>query len=60
VRFGGEHAQPLAAALVGQIPFTLMHVLGTTVFTILLSPALYHWVVQNAALEHHFALLKRI
>ena len=54
------NAQPLAAALVGQIPFTLMHVLGTTVFTILLSPALYHWVVQNAALEHHFALLKRI
>ncbi len=41
------HSQSLAVALVGQIPFTLMHVLGTVVFATLLSPALYHWVVQN-------------
>src|SRR3989344_2185851 len=43
--------QSLAVAFVGQIPFTLMHVLGTTVFATLLSPALYRWVVQNEAME---------
>ena len=53
-------AQPLAVALAGQIPFTLMHVLGTTVFAMLLSPALYRWVVQNTALEYPLVLLKRI
>ena len=44
-------AQPLAAALTGQIPFTLMHLLGTVVFATLLSPVLYHWVVRNEAIE---------
>jgi len=43
--------QPLLVALVGQIPFTLMHVLGTVVFTLALSPLLYRWVVRNDALE---------
>lgn len=47
-------AQPFAAALVGQIPFTLMHVLGTVVFSVLLSPALYRWVVQNERFEFSF------
>lgn len=45
------NAQPLAIAVAGQIPFTLMHVLGTVVFATLLSPALYHWVVRNESLE---------
>ena len=43
--------QPFAVALAGQIPFTLMHLLGTVVFATLLSPALYRWVVSNDALE---------
>jgi uncharacterized membrane protein len=43
--------QPLMVAVVGQIPFTLMHVLGTVLFTLALSPALYRWVVKNDALE---------
>lgn len=43
--------QPFMAALVGQIPFTLMHLLGTVVFTLALSPALYKWVVKNDKLE---------
>lgn len=47
-------AQPLAVALTGQIPFTLMHLLGTVVFSVLLSPALYHWVVQNEMFELSF------
>jgi len=40
-----------AIALIGQIPFTLMHLLGTVVFATLLSPVLYRWVVQNESVE---------
>jgi uncharacterized membrane protein len=43
--------QPFMVALTGQIPFTLMHLLGTIVFATLLSPALYRWVVANNSLE---------
>lgn len=43
--------QPLMAAAIGQIPFTLMHLLGTVVFTLALSPALLKWVVRNDTLE---------
>lgn len=43
--------QPLMAAAIGQIPFTLMHLAGTVVFTLALSPALMKWVVQNDTLE---------
>ncbi len=52
------NAQPLATALAGQIPFTLMHILGTVVFATLLSPALYHWVVRSEVLEFSY-LAKR-
>ncbi len=45
------NGQSFAVALVGQIPFTLMHVLGTVVFSVLLSPVLYRWVIQNERLE---------
>jgi len=43
--------QPFVVALIGQIPFTLMHLLGTVVFTLALSPVLYRWVVKNDTLE---------
>jgi uncharacterized membrane protein len=43
--------QPLMVAIAGQVPFTLMHLLGTVVFTLALSPVLYRWVVKNDALE---------
>lgn len=46
--------QPFMVALVGQIPFTLMHLAGTVVFATLLSPALYRWVVQNDKFELSF------
>ncbi|HEY4489033.1 MAG TPA: ECF transporter S component [Candidatus Paceibacterota bacterium] len=48
--------QPFMVAVVGQIPFTLMHLLGTTVFTVVLSPAIYRWVVKNDALEINLGL----
>ena len=46
--FGG---QSLSVAVAGQIPFTLMHLLGTVVFATLLSPVLYRWVVTSEKLE---------
>lgn len=46
--------QSFAIAFAGQIPFTLMHILGTVVFATLLSPALYRWVIQNKRLELSF------
>lgn len=46
--------QSFAIALSGQIPFTMMHLLGTIVFSVLLSPALYRWVVQNERFELSF------
>lgn len=39
--------QPFMVALVGQIPFTLMHLVGNVAFAAVLSPALYRWVVAN-------------
>ncbi len=43
--------QPFAVALAGQIPFTALHLLGTIVFAVTVSPALYRWVIKNEALE---------
>lgn len=43
--------QPFMIALTGQIPFTVLHLLGTILFALVLSPALYRWVVENEALE---------
>lgn len=40
--------QPLALALAGQIPFTLMHLAGTIAFSVLLAPALYRFLASDA------------
>ena len=50
--------QTVAAAVIGQIPFTLMHLAGTVVFSVLLSPVLYRWVIKNESLE--FARLRAL
>ena len=50
--------QSFMLALTGQIPFTMMHLLGTIVFATLLSPALYRWVVQSEKLELRVVLPK--
>ncbi len=42
---------PFMVALLGQIPFTVNHLLGNIVFATVLSPALYRWVITNPALE---------
>jgi uncharacterized membrane protein len=43
--------QPFVAAVIGQIPFTVLHLLGNVSFALILSPALYTFVIQNKKLE---------
>lgn len=43
--------QPLMQALVGQIPFTAMHLVGNVGFAVILSPVLYRYVIENKKLE---------
>ena len=42
---------PFMVALLGQIPFTVNHLLGNIVLAAVLSPALYRLVITNPALE---------
>ncbi len=43
--------QPFSAAVIGQIPFTVMHLLGNVSFALVLSPALYAFVIENKKFE---------
>lgn len=43
--------QPFIAAVLGQIPFTMMHLLGNVSFAALLSPLVERWIVENKKLE---------
>ena len=43
--------QSFVAAVIGQIPFTALHLLGNVSFALILSPALYTFVIQNKKLE---------
>jgi uncharacterized membrane protein len=43
--------QPLSAAVIGQIPFTALHLLGNVSFALILSPALYTYVIENKKFE---------
>ena len=43
--------QSFMSALVGQIPFTGLHLLGNISFALVLSPALYRFVVENERFE---------
>ena len=44
--------QPFIAAVLGQIPFTALHLLGNVSFALVLSPALYTFVIQNKKFEY--------
>jgi uncharacterized membrane protein len=43
--------QKFVNALLGQIPFTALHLFGNIAFALFLSPAIYRWVVMNPSLE---------
>lgn len=46
--FFGQSFMPAA---IGQIPFTALHLLGNVSFALVLSPALYAFVIENKKLE---------
>ncbi len=50
--------QSFIAALLGQIPFTLYHLIGNVSFALVLSPIVYTFLVSNPALE--FFLIKKL
>lgn len=41
------NGQSFSAALAGQVPFTVLHLLGAVVFAALISPALYRWLAMS-------------
>lgn len=41
--------QPLSAAIMGQIPFTVLHLLGAVFFAMVASPLLYRWLQESEA-----------
>jgi len=43
--------QSFIAAVLGQIPFTVMHLLGNVSFALVLSPSLYAFVIENKKFE---------
>ncbi len=43
--------QSFMTALVGQIPFTTLHLIGNVGFAIIFSPLIYKFVIQNKKLE---------
>lgn len=43
--------QPLKEAFVGQIPFTMNHLLGNLILALVLSPLIERWIVKNPMLE---------
>ena len=45
------YGQPFMEALVGQIPFTVRHLLSSVVSSLLLSVLIEHWIVTNPKLE---------
>ncbi|MEX2436908.1 MAG: hypothetical protein WD471_01985 [Candidatus Paceibacterota bacterium] len=46
--------QPFLVALIGQIPFTLNHLVGNIAFAVILSPIIQRWIVRNEKLEVSF------
>jgi len=45
--------QSFIQALMGQIPFTLWHLLGNVSFAVILSPAIHHYIIENQKLHHY-------
>lgn len=39
--------QSIVASIVGQIPFTALHLLGNVVFAAVLSPGIYHFLIKK-------------
>ncbi|MBI5220950.1 MAG: hypothetical protein HY978_03930 [Candidatus Liptonbacteria bacterium] len=46
--------QPLREAILGQIPFTALHLLGNVAFALTLSPIIDYWLVKPARAKYQF------
>lgn len=46
--------QSFTVSLIGQIPFTLIHLLGNVSFAIILSPVIEKWLVKENAVSFNF------
>ena len=49
--FGMQFGQSLEVTLLGQIPFTVYHLLGNLPLAYFVSPLLHRWIVTNPKLE---------
>lgn len=45
--------QPFAQAFIGQIPFTIMHLMGNVMFAIVLSPLMHTYISTNKVVERY-------
>ena len=52
--------QPFMEALLGQIPFTLNHLVSNVVLALVVSPLIERWVIQNDALTWDKLVLQRL
>lgn len=43
--------QPFMTALIGQIPFTALHLIGNVCFAVVLSPLIYRFIIENKKFE---------
>ncbi len=50
--------QSLTVTLYGQIPFTLSHLIGNTLTSVIISPFIYSYIIENRNLETSVALKK--
>ena len=49
--FGLQFGQSFEATMLGQIPFTLYHLIGNMTFAYFLSPVVHKWIITNQKLE---------
>lgn len=51
--------QPLMAAAIGQIPFTLLHLSGNCAFAVLASPLIYRLITKRRIIETPYLLIAK-
>ncbi len=49
--FGFQFGQPLGMTIIGQIPFTIYHLVGNMAFILVLTPAVNKLIVENRVLN---------
>jgi Cu/Ag efflux pump CusA len=52
--------QSLMASIIGQIPFTLLHLLGNIIFAILLSPAIDKILIKKKSEQQEKSIINKL